>query len=503
MADAARMPVIVGVGQLNDRPADPRLGLDSVELMQAALRAADEDAGGGWLSRIDSLGVVAQLSFPALGDVSPRLASAIGARPRLCEQTGTPHGDSPIRLLNLAAQRIARGEIEVAAIAGGEALRTAAGRHAADPGRNAVREAAAHAPPGHAARYGLVAPVDIYPLYENAGRAAYRQTLAEGQRETAEIWSRFSAVAADNPGAWLRARVTAEEILRVSAENRPIAFPYTKLMVANISVNQGAGFIVTSLQRAVSRGIDEARLVYVGAGAAAAEPDDILARDSYARSASLEASLRLALARNCLTADALDYAELYSCFPCVPKMARRALPWTLEREASVVGGLTFGGGPIGNYMSHAVVSMVHRLRHRGRHGLLFGNGGYATHNHSIVLSRVPPAPEVPALDFDAQDEADRTRGVAPPIQPAYAGPATIETYTVFYGRDGAPRGGVVIARTPPGARSLAHVLPEDTETIRTLTGGDVEPVGMDGVIAGTARGQVWRMDHRARLHAKM
>ena len=38
-------------------------------------------------------------------------------------------------------------------------------------------------------------------------------------------------------------------------------------------------------------------------------------------------------------------------------------------------------------MSHAVVSMVFRLRQSGRHGLLFANGGIATHNHSIVLSR--------------------------------------------------------------------------------------------------------------------
>ena len=35
---------------------------------------------------------------------------------------------------------------------------------------------------GYAAMHGLVVPVDVYPLYENAGRAAReRETLAEGQ----------------------------------------------------------------------------------------------------------------------------------------------------------------------------------------------------------------------------------------------------------------------------------------------------------------------------------
>ena len=38
-------------------------------------------------------------------------------------------------------------------------------------------------------------------------------------------------------------------------------------------------------------------------------------------------------------------------------------------------------------MSHAVVSMVLALRQSGTHGLLFANGGFATHNHSIILSR--------------------------------------------------------------------------------------------------------------------
>src|SRR5262245_5631551 len=93
--DETRIPVIVGVGQINDRPADDAAGLNSLELMQAALVRADEDAGGGWLKRLDSLSVVAQLSFPELGDVSRPLADALGAAPRHCAQTRYPMGDSP------------------------------------------------------------------------------------------------------------------------------------------------------------------------------------------------------------------------------------------------------------------------------------------------------------------------------------------------------------------------------------------------------------------------
>ena len=99
--DAERIPVIVGVGQINDRPEDPEQGLDSVGLMEAALRRADEDAGGGWLTALDVISTVDQISFPGLERIPARLAEAFGASPKILETTDMPHGDSPVRLLSL------------------------------------------------------------------------------------------------------------------------------------------------------------------------------------------------------------------------------------------------------------------------------------------------------------------------------------------------------------------------------------------------------------------
>ncbi len=426
------IPVIIGAGQVNDRdePGKTSLGLDSLGLMEAALRAADSDAGGGWLPRLDSLGVVDQISFPELGDVSAPLAARVGAAPRICYKSGYASGDSPLLLLNEAANRIGAGEITVAAVIGGEALRTAARR--ATNAENAVRAVALRRGPSYRHRYGLIAPVDVYPLYENAGRAAYGQTLAEGQAESAEIWSLFSKVAAGNAGAWLRRYVSADEIRTVSAANRPIAFPYYKLMAG------------------------------------------------YVDSPSMAVSIRRSLELNGLVTADLDQVELYSCFPCVPKMARRVLGWPVERAASVFGGLTFGGGPVGNYMSHAVVSMVQALRQGGRYGLLFANGGLATHSHSMVLGRTAFAPDSFPQDFDCQAEADSLRGPVPQVQEDYLGQATVETYTVLYDRDGAAQHGAIIARAPSGARFIARVPATDSATIKWLTSGEQEPVGSGG-----------------------
>jgi acetyl-CoA C-acetyltransferase len=498
MTDPENIPVIIGGGQVNDRPADPDEGLDSLGLMAAALRAAEADTMlAPFLTELDSIAIVDQISFRELGNLCAPLAAAIGAAPAVNYQSDAPHGDTPIRLLNEAANRIGAGEIKLAAIVGAEALRTAGGRAAKraageDKSYNAVRKVATRQEPNYAQAHGLIAPVDVYPLYENAGRAAYGQSLAEAQVESAAIWSAMSAVAAKNQGAWIRAAVTPEAVLSPDNGNRPIAFPYSKLMVANAAVNQGAAFIVTSLAEARRRGVPEDRMIYVGMGAAAKEAGSILKRDRYDRSVSMDTAINRTLALNELAAADFDFVELYSCFPCVPKMARRTLGWGLDQPASVFGGLTFGGGPIANYMSHAVVSMMHRLRDYGRYGFLFANGGFATDNHCIVLSNQPiEAAEFPQ-DFNYQAEADAARAAIPELDEGYTGAASVETYTVFYGRDAAPRAGVVVARTPGGKRTLAHVDVRDAAMVAFLTDGAREPVGSSGTIieAGDGR-RLW------------
>ena len=343
------------------------------------------------------------------------------------------------------------------------------------------------------ARHGLVAPTDLYPLYENATRAAWGQNFAEAQAETGALWSGMSAVAAGNETAWLRKALSPEEIVTASEDNRPIAYPYLKRMVANSSVNQGAGFIVTSLARARSAGIDEDRIIYVGQGAAAHETHSILKRDRYDRSAGMIVTLQKTLERNGLTSADLDHVELYSCFPCIPKMARRVLDWPLDRPITAFGGLTFGGGPIGNYMSHAIGSMVDTLRQTRGTALLFANGGYATHNHAIVISASPIAAAQFPSDFDFNADAAALRDAVPDVVEDYEGAATVETYTIFYRRDGSIRFGTVIGRTSGGARVLARVAADDAFTLTALRNPDVEAVGLSGTINRDAEGLLhWR-----------
>ena len=329
-------------------------------------------------------------------------------------------------------------------------------------------------------RYGLITPSEIYPFYENAARAAWGQSLAEGQAETGEIWSRFSQIAASAEGAWLKQPREPGDITTITADNRLLAFPFAKLMVANFSINQGAALIVTSLAAAREAGIEESRLVYIGAGASAHEDNEPLTRAEWTGTPSMQVALQKVMELNGLTSADLDHVELYSCFPCVPKLARRELGLPADRPLTVHGGLTFGGGPIGNYMTHATCAMVRALRKGGEYGLLYGNGGHCTHNHAIVLARHPVAGVNLPQDYHFQAEADARRGSIPPLTDTYEGPAVIETYTVFYGRDGAPSHGVVLARNPAGDRVIARIDAGDEAGIAFLTNGATEPVGTSG-----------------------
>src|SRR5438552_14166702 len=246
MANAAqsddRIPVIVGVGEIVDRPEEITAGLEPLTLLEAALKRAEEDSGAKLLGEIGSLDVVNFLSW-RYRDPEQQLARRLGIKPAHLYY-GPVRGESPIRYLHEAAQRIARGECTVAAVCGAEAQSTATKAERAGvtppwtPFAHDVEEpkrGAAFQKP-LAVKLGVFRPVTVYPFYEAASSAHWGQTPREAMAESGQLWSTYSNVASQNPNAWLKRRVTSEEITTPSADNRLIAWPYTKPMVANPTV---------------------------------------------------------------------------------------------------------------------------------------------------------------------------------------------------------------------------------------------------------------------------
>ncbi len=482
-----RIPVIVGVGEIVDRPVLAGDGLEPSELMARALERADEDGQGGWLAQIDALDVVHSVSWP-YQDPLGVLASRLGIDPRH-QNYGPIGGETPIRFLHEAACRIAAGESEVAAVCGGEAeytVRLARRESVELPWKE--RAATWQKPRDRsylhplARAHGLDQPVFVYPLYEMACQAAWGQTPAEGQSESAELWAGLSRIAADNPHAFLRQPRSAEDIATVSPSNRPIAWPYSKLMVANPVVNQGAAVIVTSLARARAAGIPESRLVHIGPGAAANEPRDWLGRENFRESRAQDKVLGDVMAQCDLTGAGTDFFELYSCFPCVPKMARRVLDMHTDCPISVTGGLTFFGAPLNNYMTHAVAAMVGRLRgNPAACGLVYGQGEFVTKHHALMLGGgARPWPVEAHAPERAVAHAVST--AAPLIATEAIGSVRVETSTVLFDRNGAPTHGVVVGLTSDHARTLVRVPASDHRSIDALMRMDRSPVGRTAVL---------------------
>lgn len=490
------VPVIVGVGELADRVADVDLASakEPLVLLEEAVGLAARDAGpaGELLSDADTI-LVVNVAAWVYRDLPGRLAERIGATP-----THTLHsdwgGNWPTKLVDEAAARIAAGESRIAVVCGGDVFRTVERAMRGGiplpwtpPADQGVQVQDVISPIAY--RHGLRWPTQIYPLYENAFRRAHGLSFEESQRWTGEMWSDMSRIAARNPVAWHPTPLSPEQVVTASADNRMICFPYLKLMNAYLSVNQAAAVVLTDTETARRLGIPEERWAYPWGGAGADDPGDVLARVSYDRAPAMEASLDDALSLAGVSIHDVEVLELYSCFPCVPKMASTLLGLDRSRAVSMTGGLTFFGGAGNGYMLHAIGATTNALRRgEGSAALLYGQGGLVTKHHAMVMGIEPPSGGYPV-----GDETSRQRRIdaleAPPLAAEPSGPGSIETYTVVYGRGGEPESGIVIGRLRTGERFVANTRAGDRAALDLMVRPDDGPIGREGKVETNADGQ--------------
>jgi acetyl-CoA C-acetyltransferase len=431
------------------------------------------------LNRLDSLDVVNVISWP-YDNLPDLLSDRIGAAPRW-RRHGEIGGHTPIQFMHEAAARIAGGQAAIAAVCGGEASHTATWARRTGAAldwtrpRAEVQTGTDRLPARNrdcinplARQHGLTEPIAVHPLYENATQAAWGQTPSQAQSESAALWASLSEVAAGNPTAWLRTPCTAASIAAIGPANRPVAWPHPKLMVANPAVNMAAAVLLTSLAVARAAGIPDDRLVFLHAGAAAVEPRDWMARPHLdacpAQEAVLEAMLRAS------DGEPPSLCELCTCFPVVPKMARRVFGLPDSTPISVTGGLTFHGAPFDSTMLHAAAMMVRHLRVDGGRGLLYGQGGHLTAHHGLLLGRDAAPADAMLRPFDCNAEAVARRPAPPLVATDATGTATLETFTIVFNPDGS----VAHGRGAPPARRRPHAGPGAARRRRDAGSADGE-----------------------------
>ncbi len=168
----------------------------------------------------DSIRVVSSLSW-RYQNPAYVVARRLGLEPRELAVT-TMGGNSPQALVNATARQILAGELDVAILVGGEAWRTRM-RARRDGVELDWPRAPDEQPPttigseftmNHQAELdrGIVQPVQVYPMFDTAIRAASGRSPAAHLELISEMWSRFSDVAAANPNAWSRRAMSAVDI---------------------------------------------------------------------------------------------------------------------------------------------------------------------------------------------------------------------------------------------------------------------------------------------------
>jgi acetyl-CoA C-acetyltransferase len=489
-----RLPIIVGVGQITQRPGAER-PLEPLGLMAAAARAAEEDAGASELLKsLDAIRVINVLSWPSKAPAHD-LAKALGVAPREAIYTAVG-GNTPQWTVNQVAEAIHEGAIELALIAGAESMYSARRARAQgidlgwSPRGNPETDAGDTRQGSSAAElaHGATVPTRIYPLFENALRAHYGQTIDEHQRVMGDLMATFSEVASRNEHAWFREARLAEEIATPTYTNRYIAFPYPKYMNAIMDVDQGAALLMTSVAGARRLGVPEERWVYLWGCGDATDHWFISERVNYHSSPAIRTAGARALSMAGVTIDDVRYLDIYSCFPSAVQISRDALSIAPSdpRPLTVTGGLPYFGGPGNNYVSHSIAAMTQRLRDdRGAVGLVTANGWYVTKHSVGVYSAQPPRSEWRRSDPKA-DQATVDAEPHPEPVGSPSGAATVETYTVIFDRDGCPSLGIVIGRDTQKRRFIANA-PADVSLLESMT--QREFVGAKGNVSQDGDGK--------------
>jgi len=492
MSPDPRHPVIVGVAQATWRGGDAP---SPIEMCAEVVAAAARDAGAAaaLLSGAEALAVV-DIASRRWNDPGALIAGRLGIEPRVTIRSNLG-GDSPQMLVSRLAERIAHGDLDVAIVCGAEALATV-GRALRDERElpwEPVDDGAAPAEVIGSDRApatpeeteaNLIAPIVMYPLFENALWALEGTTLEEHRARLGELWAGFSRVAAANPYAWSPRERSAAEIATPSADNRLVTLPYTKLLNSDIQTDQAAALILCSDSVARELGIDRERWVYPQAAGHACDHWFVSERENLHSSPAIRFAAHAALEAAGTGIDEIAHLDVYSCFPSAVQIACRELgvdPFAETRPLTVTGGLTFAGGPGNNYVTHAIATLVERLREDpGSLGLTTAVGWYLTKHAVGIYGTAEPQTPFTAADVQAQVDATPTRASGAGV----AGPATGESATLIYSREGEPAVGALTALLPDGRRAIARAM--DPGVLQALaeapvTGREVVLDGLGGV----------------------
>ena len=463
-------------------PAATMAHAGTLALADAGIPAAD----------VDLLGCVEPLSWN-YANLGGSVADELGFAESIEHLWVPAGGTSPQDLLHQVCERIAAGELNVALICGAESMRTR---------RRSMRQGLTLDWPERATdinpmrgqgrfcselerEHGLTMPIQLFPLFENAIRAAAGRTEDEQTAIAAKLLADNALIAARNPHAWFQDAPSEQDIGQVSDDNRLIAYPYTKRMNAIMDVDQCAALVVVSRQYLETHDLVKRSVAVLG-GAGVEEIWNPIERNTFAESRAMARAFEITLERAGIRTDEIDAMDLYSCFPSAIQLALSALGTTADdpRPLSLTGGLAFAGGPGNAYVLHSLAAALGYLRDDPEGRVLVTGIGMANTKHAATM--LSGASAVPAGASGITTYRETLNDTPVVITPHPEGKATVCTYTIEYDREGAAVNVILVLDLKDGRRTIANMQnpAEDAKTLRQR-----EPIGRGGRVSFDAEAQ--------------
>ena len=512
-------PILVGIAEVVEPLKDDLSQASSAQtLASRAAELALQDA-----LDVDRLApeidvVVATRTFPDSTPLWPMpfgksnnmprsIAQRLNANPRqaIYAKAG---GNTPQSLVNKWSEKLAAGQASMVLLAGAEVLASTKAAIKSNTPLNWAEDVEGSLEDQGLGIHGMVdyqtvkhnkvrALPPLYALCEVARMSSQQQGLEAYTKVMAELLAPLSDVAATNPYAMFPKSYSVEQIATPSEKNSYIAFPYTKAMVAKDGVNQAAALLLTTVGKARELGIDESKWVYLHGYAETVEKG-LLEREDLSCSPALTVAYKQAVKRASVDSRDLDFIDIYSCFPIVVAEAKAALGFAdTDKAMTETGGLPFFGGPGNNYSMHGIASVARKLRDNPKaYGLVGANGG-VMHKHAVGVYSCRPGWNICDSSL-VQAELDKQPIAKTTQHPE--GDATIESYTVLFGK-GQPMYAVIIGRLKDtGERFMANNFERDTEILQTLVSKN--SVGETVAVASMGKGNRVALSH-ASLRAQM
>ena len=313
---------------------------------------------------------------------------------------------------------------------------------------------------GEAEALGLMA-VGYYAVMESAMRKSKNLTLKEHEDYLGSMYADFSEIASKNQYAASDKSISKDQIMLANSDNKPMAYPYNKYHCTSWNVSQASAILICEEGLADQLNISKQKRIYPMASSETNHMIALIQRPSLISSAGLKLAsekINEVVDKHSIN---LNLIDLYSCFPVAVQQFENVLNLNTKTSRTITGAMPFAGGPLNNYMLHATVQALLKLRSQSGHSLITGVSGMMTKQSFCLWSSEY---QMPFYHADVTKKAQQLDKPVP-ISNAKHGNGIVIGYTVLY-EGTKPTSGVFYIEDSQGERKV--VTSEDKAVITSM-----------------------------------